>query len=85
MISEKKSLEIANICYANVSAGFAMFSNPKNRGPNFTWRKWIEHCEEDADLWMMIHNVKGNEKTVKETARRFSREIAERLVSLSIS
>lgn len=33
----KKALQIANICYANVSALFAMFTNPKYRGPNFTW------------------------------------------------
>ena len=37
MISDKKRLEIANVCYANVAGEFAMFMNPKCRGPNFTW------------------------------------------------
>lgn len=80
MISDKKRLEIANICYANVAGEFAMFTNPKYRGENFTWEWWIEHCEQQADLWMILQNVRGQKAEINETARRFAREIAEHLV-----
>ncbi len=80
MISEKKRLQIANICYANVAGEFAMFTNPKYRGPNFTWEWFIKHCKENADLWMMLHHVRGNQSEIKDTARKYAAEIAERLV-----
>ena len=80
MISDKKTLEVANICYANVAGQFAMFTNPKYRGPNFTWEWFVEHCEENADLWMQIHNVRGNKEEINKTAKEFAKEIAERLV-----
>ena len=80
MISDKKRLEIANVCYANVASDFAMFTNPKYRGTNFTWDWWIGHCEKMADSWMHIHNVRGHKETVNATAKQYAREIAERLV-----
>lgn len=80
MISEKKRLQIANICYANVACEFAMFTNPKNRGPNFTWERFIERCEESADLWMMVNRVCGPKQTINDTARQFAREISTTLV-----
>lgn len=76
----KKAFQIANICYANVSALFAMFTNPKYRGPNFTWDWFIEHCEKNADHWMFVNAVKGNRDAVNAQAKRYAREIAERLV-----
>lgn len=76
----KKSLEIANICYANVSGLFAMFTNSNSRGPNFTWEWFIEHCEEQAGGWMYLNNVKGDKETVNDTARRYAKEIATNLV-----
>lgn len=80
MISEKKRLQIANICYANVAGLFAMFCNPKARGPNFTWEYFIEHCEEHAVDWMFINDVRGDKTTINETAKQFASEIANRLV-----
>ena len=79
MISDKKRLEIANICYANVAGEFAMFMNPKYRGPTFTWDWWIEHCGESAVDWMLINGVRGHKETVKATAKQYALEIAERL------
>ena len=79
-LSDKKRLEIANVCYANVAGEFAMFTNPKYRGPNFTWEWFIEHCEENADLWMSIHNVCGAKKLIDETAKQMAKEIATTLV-----
>lgn len=79
-ISDKKRLEIANVCYANVAGKFAMFHNPKYRGANFTWAGFVEHCEECADEWMFIHGVRGHKETVNSTARQFAKEIAETLV-----
>lgn len=80
MISEKKRLEIANVCYANVAGRFAMFCNDQFRGPNFRWDNFVDMMVKDADLWMMIHNVRGNKKDINETAVQYAREIAERLV-----
>lgn len=80
MLGSKKKLEIANVCYANVSGLFAMFINPKYRGPNFTWKYFIEHCEENADLWLMIANIKGKKDEINVQAKIYAKEIAERLV-----
>lgn len=79
-ISDKKRLEIANVCYANVASRFAMFNNPKYRGPNFTWEGFVQYCEEYADEWMFISNVRGHKETIRSTARQFAKEIAETLV-----
>ena len=81
MISDKKRLEIANICYANVAGEFAMFNNPKYRGENFTWTWFIQHCEDEADLWMMISNVRGHKASIRHAAKNYAKEIAETLVS----
>jgi hypothetical protein len=80
-ISDKKSMEIANVCYANVAGQFAMFCNPKYRGPNFTWSEFANMMEGQADTWMMIHRVRGHKEDVNKTAALFAREIAERLVT----
>ena len=80
MLSDKKKLEIANVCYANVAGEFAMFTNPKYRGPNFTWESFVDGCEKHADLWMFIHHVTGPKKLVTETAKQYAKEIAARLV-----
>jgi hypothetical protein len=80
MLSAKKRLEIANICYANVAGEFAMFNNPKFRGPKFTWERWIEHCEDAAEGWMFINDVSGDMKQIVALAREYAKEIAERLV-----
>ena len=80
MISDKKRLEIANICYANVAGEFAMFNNPKYRGPNFTWDWFPGHCERNADMWMMLNGVRGHKETINQTAKTFAKEIAETLV-----
>ena len=80
MISTKKRMEIANICYANVAGSFAMFTNPKYRGEKFTWERFPEMMEREADLWMMLHLVKGKKDEVNALAKKFAREIAETLV-----
>lgn len=80
MISEKKRLQIANICYANVAGDFAMFMNPKYRGPNFTWDWFLKYCENHAQDWMFVNAVTGNRKEVNELAGQFAKEIAERLI-----
>jgi hypothetical protein len=80
MLGSKKKLEIANVCYANVSGLFAMFTNPKYRGKNFTWKYFIEHCEENADLWLVLANIKGKKEEINAQAKIYAKEIAERLV-----
>lgn len=81
MISEKKRLQVANICYANVAGMFAMFTNPKYRGPSFTWAWFVQHCEESAQDWMFIHCVRGDKVAINQTAKQMSREIAGTLVN----
>jgi hypothetical protein len=80
VISDKKRLEIANVCYANVSGQFAMFCNPQMRGPNFKWDEFATMMEEDSDIWMYANNIRGHKETIYRTARQYAREIAERLV-----
>lgn len=84
MISDKKRLEIANVCYANVAGDFAMFTNPKYRGENFSWERFPDMCERHAEGWMFIHGVSRsgakNENEVKQTAKQYAKEIAQRLV-----
>ena len=80
-ISKTKRLEIANVCYANVAGSFAMFTNPKARGSNFSWEWFIDWCEKSAKDWMFIHNVWGHTESINSTAAQMAREIAEQLVS----
>lgn len=80
MISKTTRLTIANICYANVASQFAMFSNPKFRGPNFTWKEFPAMCEEQADLWMILNNVRGNKEEINSVSRQFAKDIATTLV-----
>jgi hypothetical protein len=83
MLSQKKKLEIANVCYANISSAFAEFNNPKNRGNSFSWDWWKNWCVETSDCWMMVHNIKAS-KAIKDSAndlaREYSKEISDRLV-----
>lgn len=84
-LSKYKTMEIANVCYANVSSRFAIFHNPRMRGPNFTWEWWVDHCESSAEDWVFIHNIKGPREEVVKLARSQSREIAEYLVKMMLS
>lgn len=81
-ISKAKRLEIANICYAEVSSRFAMLNNPKYCGPNSNWSNFVQHCEDISETWMFAHGVRGYKETVHANAKQFSREIAQRLVKL---
>lgn len=83
MLPRKKKLEIANICYANVSSDFAMMQNPKYQGSKFTWEGWVARVQREADLWLILNDVKGNTKANEALARKYAKEIAERLVELS--
>lgn len=74
-------MKIANLCYANVSGKFADFTNLKNRGPNFTWERFIRHCEENAPMWLRISDIENSTEDVYQTlACEFASEIARTLV-----
>lgn len=82
MISQKKRLEVANIMYACVSGEFALFCNPKMRGPNFDWAKFPDMQERDAFLNLQLQNYKlAGYSGIENLAKEYAREIAERLVS----
>jgi hypothetical protein len=36
--------------------------------------------EQSAEHWIHIHNVRGHKETIRQTAKKYAREIAERLV-----
>lgn len=83
MLSNVKKLQIANCVYANVAGRFAMFNNPKYRGPHFTWDQFILDCKREADLWIIIHDIKttkNNKKQAIEYAQLCAQEIAQNLV-----
>lgn len=79
MISEKKRLQIANICYANVAGLFASFHNPNFRGPNFTWDKFTPMCVRQSDMWLWQNGIPTDDKTVA-LGQQFAKEIAENLI-----
>jgi endonuclease/exonuclease/phosphatase (EEP) superfamily protein YafD len=81
MISKCKCFEVANVCYANVAGRFATFTNLKYRPENFTWEWFVTNCGDNADLWLMTHNVKGRTPAVIRMAREYTREIAQNLVN----
>lgn len=77
-ISDKKRLEVANVCYASVSGLFAFFSNPRNRGPQFTWDTFPVLCEEESEIWMW--RIRGNRNDINCAAKEYAGEIARSLV-----
>jgi len=81
MLSDKKRLEIANICYAYVAGNFAMFINPINRGANFTWDSFVIMQEKSSSEWMFIQHVKGEKEEVNTMAKQYANEIATTLVT----
>ena len=81
MISKTKKLEIANICYANVSGMFAGFVRNINNGHLYNWSDFPNYCERSADLWLMLNsNIKRNDQVVA-LARAYAKEIATTLVT----
>lgn len=86
MLSDKKHMEIANVCYANVSMLFAMFCNDSWRGPNFKWSSFCDKMEREADLWMLVHDVhrsRGAKDEINKVAREYARDIASRMIRKS--
>lgn len=78
-ISEKKRLEVANVCYASVSGLFALFVNSKNRGHNFTWDWFIEMCEAESKTWLM--RVRGSRDEINILGKELAGEISRHLVN----
>lgn len=79
MISEKKRLQIANICYANVAGLFASFHNPNFRGLNFNWDKFVAMCVGQSHLWLFQNGIPKDDKVVA-LGQQFAKEIAENLI-----
>lgn len=79
-VNDLKRLEIANICYANVSGSFAALANRKNRGPNFSWKKFPDMMSKSAKTWIYLNAVSGNSAENISVAEQFAREIANTLL-----
>ena len=82
MLSTSKKLQIANICYANVSSSFAMFCNPNYRGANFQWDKFKDMMVRMSDTWLMIHIPKVTPE-MQELAKQYAEEIASNMLDQS--
>lgn len=79
-LSDKKRMEIANVCYANVAGSFADFCNVRMRGNKFDWRRFVAMMEKESSSWMFLHSVRGDNKLVAEAAEQFAGEIAQTLL-----
>lgn len=82
-LSDKKRLEIANICYANVAGSFADFCNSEMRGPNFSWANFPAMMVRQSSTWMFLNSVRGDNETIAFTAAQFAHEIATTLLDRS--
>ena len=80
VLSDKKRMEIANICYANVAGSFALMCNPAMRGANFKWSSFVGMMERESSTWMFLNSVRGDNKVVADTARQFASEIAQTML-----
>lgn len=78
-VSKMRDLQIANICYANVSGEFAAFCDPAKRGVNFTWEWFIERAGSDCVIWLNANFSRYNQECI-DLAKKYSKEIAETLV-----
>lgn len=81
-LTKHKKLEVANVCYANVSSLFATFVSSKMRGPNFTWERFPEICKDWASTWVFTHDIKGDKDALERCAEEYAVEIAQRLVNI---
>ena len=82
MITEYRQSKIDGICLAYVAGMFADFINPKNRGPNFSWNKFIDMCVENSKDWLFIHAVRATPEEY-EYARKATKHTASNLIGRS--
>jgi hypothetical protein len=82
-LSDKKRMEIANICYANISHWFAAMCNPANRGAKFEWKNFPAMMESRSLDWRLIHNVRGNKDSIDLYMAQCTREITARMLDAS--
>lgn len=54
-LSQRKKLEIANICYAYIVSDFAAMTNPNNRGDRFTWSRWRDRMLRQCNSWLYLN------------------------------
>lgn len=76
-----KEQEISLTCYAIVSTNFALFLNPKFRGPNFTWEEFPLMMAEMCHNSIFMYSPKVGEKHMK-LAYDNGKTIAEKLIRL---
>lgn len=82
MLSAKKQLEIANICYANVIGYFVDYDLLHKRSQaNIDWNSFPDKMARWSQNWMWLHGVKGNRSRIIETAEKYAREIANEILT----
>lgn len=81
-MSPHRQDRIALYCHAVVARNFAMFHNPKYRGPNFDWASFpdmmAEQCKVSLFTWMQYSKKAAPE--VEKHAHDTGRAIAVMLV-----
>ena len=81
MILKTKKLEIANICYANVSGIFADFIQMSSSGNLYNWNNFPNYCERSAYLWLMLNSSIERTDAVVALAKEYAKEIATTLIT----
>ena len=76
MLSNKMINNISLTCYAVVLDSFVTFSNPKMRGPAFTWENIEDHV---AFMCGIQYLLNGTKTELREKKAKEAREFAERL------
>jgi hypothetical protein len=86
-MKQEQKTRIANICYAVVSDNFAMFCNPKYRGENFTWDKFVDMQADKCRLQVKLQTPESKDpkkdKEIEDLAEKFGREIALKMVTVA--
>jgi hypothetical protein len=80
MLSERKSLQICNIIYANVASEFACMMNPRYRGQKFNWDAWMEHIDRSCPIWLGMNLIDDQKPEYVKFARARAKYFASNLV-----
>lgn len=76
MITEYRQSKIDSVCLAYVAGLFSDFVNPKNRGPKFTWKGFIDMCAEHSKDWLFVHLARVTDEEYK-----YARKVAQGIAS----
>ena len=81
MISNRNMDRVSLVCHATVCHMFAMFCNPKYRGPNFKWSQFPEMMKAHCTDQVFMANIRGrDQQAIFEHAEETGYQIAKKMV-----